>query len=158
MDCRRLPLGLHVHPFRASITDANNGARSPCAAATEAKFCQTREPRQRVVDFRLHEKTLRVQYIFEPRKPGLIACAFLRFGRVRGFESDRRVLWSPFPIPSICCEPVRVLLNSLPRRVVESFDEFHPALQKFVVRNSLLCPPFQDFVHSVSLLAAKPVV
>ena len=42
--------------------------------------------------------------------------------------------------------------------MVESFDEFHPALQKFIVRNSLLRPPFQNFVYSVALLAAEPVV
>ena len=51
-----------------------------------------RQPRQRVIDFRLHEKTLRVRYINERREPRLIACAFLRFRRACGFEFDRRVL------------------------------------------------------------------
>src|SRR3954470_21544482 len=53
------------------------------------------------------------------------------------------------------CKHVRLLLNLLSRRVVESFDQLHPALQKFVVRDSLLRPTFQDFVHSVALLAAE---
>src|SRR6267154_420241 len=56
------------------------------------------------------------------------------------------------------CEHVRLLLNLLSRRVVESLDQLHPALQKFVVRDSLPCPAFQDFVDSKALFAAETVV
>src|SRR5262250_88304 len=52
----------------------------------------------------------------------------------------------------------RLLLKSFLWCVVESFDEFHPALQQFVVRDSLTRPAFQYLVHAVTLLAAKPVI
>src|SRR2546429_459072 len=42
--------------------------------------------------------------------------------------------------------------------VVEPFDEFYPALQQFVVRDSLTRPAFQYLIHAVTLLAAKPVI
>src|SRR5258708_10151366 len=56
------------------------------------------------------------------------------------------------------CEHVRLLLNLLSRRVVESFDQLHPALQKFVVRDSLPRPAFQDLVDSIAFFAAETVV
>src|SRR6266481_2201617 len=55
-------------------------------------------------------------------------------------------------------EHVRLLLNLLSRRVVESFDQLHPAFQKFVVRDSLLRPALQDFVDSIAFFAAETVV
>src|SRR6266852_1119099 len=56
------------------------------------------------------------------------------------------------------CKHVRLLLNLLSRCVVESFDQLHPALQKFVVRDSLLRPALQDFVDSIAFFAAETVV
>src|SRR5713226_2693734 len=56
------------------------------------------------------------------------------------------------------CEHVRLLLNLPSRRVVESFDQLHPALQKFLVRHSLPRPAFQDLVHSIAFFAAETVV
>src|SRR5258707_6603736 len=56
------------------------------------------------------------------------------------------------------CEHVRLLLNLLSRRVVESLDQLHPALQKFVVRDSLPRPAFQDFVDSIAFFAAETLV
>src|SRR5215472_138911 len=56
------------------------------------------------------------------------------------------------------CKHVCLLLNSLLRCVVEPFDQFHPALQKFVVRNPLPGPAFQYLVDPVALFAAKPVI
>src|SRR5215475_13936840 len=56
------------------------------------------------------------------------------------------------------CEHGRLLLNLLSRRVVESFDRLHPALQKFVVWDSLPCPAFEYLVHSVAFLPSKTVV
>src|SRR6266403_130014 len=56
------------------------------------------------------------------------------------------------------CEHVRLLLNLLSRRVVKSFDQLHPALQKFVVRDPLPRPAFQDFVDSIAFFAAETVV
>src|SRR6185369_6194936 len=56
------------------------------------------------------------------------------------------------------CEHVRLLLNLLSRRVVKAFDQLHPAFQKFLVRDSLPRPAFQDLVDSIALFAAKTVV
>src|SRR6266436_5167063 len=56
------------------------------------------------------------------------------------------------------CEHVRLLLNLLSWRVVESFDQLHPALQKLVVRDSLPRPALQDFVDSIAFFAAETVV
>src|SRR5215475_3323480 len=56
------------------------------------------------------------------------------------------------------CEHVRLLLNLPSRRVVESLDQLHPALQKFVVRNSLPRPALEYLVHSVAFLASETVV
>src|SRR5258708_29110050 len=56
------------------------------------------------------------------------------------------------------CERVRLLLNIRSRRVVESFDQLHPALQKFVVRDSLPRPAFQDLVDSIAFFPAETVV
>src|SRR2546429_9347387 len=56
------------------------------------------------------------------------------------------------------CEHVRLLLNLFSRRVVESLDQLHPTLQKFVVRDSLLRPALQDFVDSIAFFAAETVV
>src|SRR5882724_1686373 len=56
------------------------------------------------------------------------------------------------------CEHVRLLLNLLSRRVVESFDQLHPALHKFVVRDSLLRPALQDLVDSIAFFASETVV
>src|SRR4030095_1833712 len=61
---------------------------------------------------------------------------------------------TPSTLCSFYCRPV----GSLRWGGIESFDQFHYALQKFLVRQTLLRPALQDLVHAVTFLVAELVI